>query len=84
MVEYLVCVLDENMPGEAMTSMALKKGHSKSTFAQDARIWTPPPPLFDLVRFRAPTLPSLPHHPQSTFILVRTPPLLLNFYSCEI
>ena len=26
-------------------------GHSKSTFAQDSRLFTPAPPLFALVRF---------------------------------
>ena len=35
-----------------------ERGHSKSTFAQDSRVLTPPSPLFrpcSLVRFRAPS-----------------------------
>ena len=51
----------------------------KKTFAQDSRHFiSPHPPLFALVRFRAP--PS----PKGTVVLARTYPLPLNFYTCEI
>ena len=60
----------------------LCKGTFKNTFAQNSRILTPPPSLFALVRFRAP-LP-LPPPPQGTFVLARTHPLPLNFYTCKI
>ena len=51
-----------------------KRGHSKSTFAQESRVFTPPPssppaPLFVLVRFWA------PHTSQGTFVLARIHPL---------
>ena len=42
---------------------------------------SPSTPLFSLVRFRAP-LPPL--QPQGTFVLARTHPLSLNFYTCEV
>ena len=57
------------------------RGHSKSMFAQDSRVLTPTPPLFALVRFQA---PSVPLHPQGTFVLARPHPLTLIFYTCEI
>ena len=50
------------------------KGYSKSIFGQDS----PPPTLFALVRFRAPS-PL-----KGTFVVVRTHPLPLNFYTSEI
>ena len=65
-----------------ITWLRLLRGHSKSTFAQDSRVLTPPSPLFALVR-----LGVLPPHPsprQGTFVLARTYPLPLNFYTCEI
>ena len=58
-------------------------GHSKSMRAQDSRFLTPAPPLlFVLVCFQA-TLPS-PFQPQGTFVLARTHPLSLYFYTCEV
>ena len=60
----------------------LQGGHSKSTFSQDSRVLTPPPPcLFALARFRATLPPSIL---QGTFVLARTHPLPLNFYTCEV
>ena len=43
--------------------------------------YLPPPPLFTLVRFRAPSPPS---PPPDSFVLARTYPLHLNFYTSEI
>ena len=44
----------------------------------------PSTPLFSLVRFRAPLPPLPPLQPQGTFVLARTHPLSLNFYTCEV
>ena len=41
--------------------------------------WPPPFPLFTLVHFGA-----TPPLPQGTFVLARTDPLPLNFYTYEI
>ena len=51
--------------------------HSKSTFAQDSRVLTTPPPCL-----RAP--PPPPPKKKGTFVLARTNPLSLNFYTCKI
>ena len=53
--------------------------HSKSTFAQDFRVLIPPPPLFALVRFRAPPPPP---KVRSFWVELFLPSL--NFYTCEI
>ena len=65
-----------------ITWLRLLRGHSKSTFAQDSRVLTLPSPLFALVRFGV--LPPHPSPRQGTFVLARTYPLPLNFYTCEI
>ena len=42
----------------------------------------PPPPRLTPLFVFEPSPP--PPHPQGTFVLARTPPLSLNFYTCEI
>ena len=60
-------------------------GHSKSTFAQDSRVLTSPPPrFFTLVHFQAQHPPPHPPWYICFFVLAGTHPLPLNFYTCEI
>ena len=53
--------------------------HSKSTFAQNSPVLTPPSALFTLVCFRAPPPP-----PSRYVSFGQTFLLPLNFYTCEI
>ena len=79
--KFIESDIRDNLKGSTDTFPS--RGHSKSIFAQDSRVLTPPPPtpllLFALVRFRA-----FPPPPSSTFDLVRTHSLPLNFCTCEI
>ena len=53
-------------------------------FAQDSQVLSPLPPCSPLFIFEHPQTPPDPLTPQGTFILARTHPLPLNFYTCEI
>ena len=58
------------------------RGHSKRTFTQDSQVLTSPPSLVCPCPFLS--QPPPPPPPQGKFVLARTPPLPLSFYTCEL
>ena len=78
--KFIESDIRDNLKGSTDTFPS--RGHSKSIFAQDSRVLTPPPPpcyCSPLFVFE-----HSPPPPSSTFDLVRTHSLPLNFCTCEI